>query len=372
MQYNKQAENTHVRKLSPMTPLSQSFEAYGIQDLQELLSSLKQPKFRTKQILEWVYKRGANSYEEMSNIPASLRKELTECAPLYIPEIKTKEISIDGTRKYLLCLADGNLIETVGIPSGTGENESKDHNKRLTVCFSTQVGCAMQCAFCATGQQGFTRNLLPGEIAQQLCIVQKDFGIRVSNAVAMGQGEPFLNFDNLVKALELINSDEGLGLGARHITVSTCGITKGIKDFGHIPEQYTLALSLHSAIQSTRDRIMPGCKNISLAKIRDALEDYYSHSHRRISIEYLLIKGVNDSNKDIRALEDFCRGLHVHINLIMLNNVPDSPFKPVSEKTAANISHQLKQFGIETTLRNSRGSDINGACGQLKSAVTHI
>lgn len=354
-----------------MDSISNGLEAYGIHDIEEMLKNMHQPRFRAKQIIEWAYKHGMTSYEQMTNIPASLRAELSKTVPFNVPKIVKKQVSVDGTRKYLIQLNDGCLIETVGIPSYATKHDAEEENERLTVCFSTQVGCAMKCAFCATGQQGLTRNLLPGEMVQQLLIVQKDFGVRVSNAVAMGQGEPFENFDNVAKALEIINSKIGMELGARRITVSTCGIPQGIVRFGKIPEQYTLALSLHAAKQDVRDRIMPGCKNIPINRIRKSLEEYYDEAHRRISIEYLLMKGINDSREDIKALEDFCSGLHVHINLIMLNKVPNSPFVPVSKEKARVIEQELKQFGIETTIRNSRGSDIDGACGQLKSSVIH-
>lgn len=345
----------------------QNFESCGIQDIEQIVADIHQPKFRAKQLLSWVYAKNARSYDEMSNIPRSLREQLTQELPLHTPTIVSKQVSTDGTRKYVLQLADKNLVETVGIPDYSQSSNHTHSHERLTVCFSTQVGCPMKCAFCATGQQGFTRNLYPGEIVQQILVVQRDFGIRVSNAVGMGQGEPFLNFKNLTKALQIIHAHDLLNLGARHITISTCGIPQAIRKFGEIPEQYTLALSLHSAIQEKRNKIMPGCTHYSLEDIRQALISYYSKAGRRISIEYLLIKGINNSDIDIENLEHFCHGLHVHINIIMLNNIPGSPFHPVSRNDALHFAEKIKSYGIETTIRHSRGSDIDGACGQLLS-----
>lgn len=342
-------------------------ERLGLREIEGFLGEMNLPRFRAKQVIQWVYQKQACSYDEMTNLPAKMRAELTEKLPLNIPQIADKRVSKDGSRKYVLTLADGCQVETVGIPSNdSGRN---GESRRLTVCFSTQVGCPMQCAFCATGHEGLTRSLLPGEMVQQILTVQRDFGARVSNVVAMGQGEPFLNYDNFIKALAIINSKEGLGIGARHITVSTCGILDGIDRFGHEEEQHTLAVSLHAARQEVRDTIMPRCKNMPLSRLKSALKEYYDNSKRRISFEYLMIAGVNDSNEDLIALIRYCKGLHVHVNLIPLNDIDDSPWKPSSKETVQHWIDSLNRSGIETTLRNSRGSDIDGACGQLKNKL---
>ena len=332
---------------------------YSLAQLSELVKEYGQPAFRAGQIAQWLYQAGVSSFDEMTNLPKMLRESLAAEHPLYTPSIIDKQISQDGTRKYLLSLHDGCLVETVGIPS---------RDERLTVCFSTQVGCAMGCIFCATGQEGFTRNLSVGEIIDQVLIVQNDFSERVTNLVGMGQGEPFLNYDNVVSALAIINSKKGLGIGARKITLSTCGIIKGIERFSQVKEQYTLAISLHAARQSVRDLIMPHASSNPLSQLKKALFDYINKTNRRITLEYTLISGINDSEKDLTALLSFTDGLLCHINLIKLNSVPDSPFQPSSMNTMEHWKAAAEQQGIETTIRISKGSDILGACGQLKNA----
>ncbi len=350
-----------------MLGMSTAFETYGIGEIRSLIGELSQPAFRAKQVIGWVYNKGVTSFDDMSNVPRVLREALAEHAPLHIPEIVDKQVSVDGARKYVLSLADGARVETVGIPSR--DTASDGAPRRLTVCFSTQVGCPMACSFCATGKEGFTRNLLPGEMVQQVLTVQRDFGARVSNVVAMGQGEPFLNYDNVVKALRIMNSDLALGIGARHVTVSTCGIIKGIDAFAHEPEQFTLALSLHSAIQATRDRIMPKCVGTSLADLKQALDSYYRVSTRRPSIEYLMMRDINDGEHDLKALLDFCDGLFVHVNLLPMNEIEGSPFHPSRPAVVDHWIRTLNRNGIEANVRDSRGSDIDGACGQLKNRI---
>ena len=340
-------------------------EALDFEGIHDRIRTLGYPSFRSKQLIQWVYQKQVESYYQMTNLPAKMREELARVLPLDIPQVSDRQVSKDGSRKYVLTLADGCQVETVGIPSH--DSGADGESRRLTVCFSTQVGCPMQCAFCATGHEGLTRNLLPGEMLQQILTVQRDFNARVSNVVAMGQGEPFLNYDNFIKALKMINAKEGLGIGARHITVSSCGILDGIRRFGLEEEQYTLAISLHSARQDIRDAIMPRCKNMPLTLLKDTLREYYRNAKRRVSFEYLMIDGVNDADEDLIALIRFCKGLHVHINLIPLNDIDDSPWKPSASRTLAHWIDSLNAAGIETTLRNSRGSDIAGACGQLKN-----
>lgn len=346
-------------------PTPFGIEELDFEGIRNLISSLGYPKFRGKQLIQWVYQKQVTSFDQMTNLPAKMRDDLKSRLPLNIPEIADRQISKDGSRKYVLTLADGCQVETVGIPSC--DSGANGESRRLTVCFSTQVGCPMQCAFCATGHEGLTRNLLPGEMVQQILTVQRDFNARVSNVVAMGQGEPFLNYDNFIKALEMINSKDGLGIGARHITVSTCGTLEGINRFGLEGEQYTLAVSLHAARQDVRDAIMPRCKNMPLPQLKETLRGYYANAKRRVSFEYLMIDGVNDTDEDLIALIRYCKGLHVHINLIPLNDIDDSPWKPSGKATVAHWIESLEKSGIGTTIRNSRGSDIAGACGQLKN-----
>lgn len=327
---------------------------------------LGQPKFRAKQLVQWLYRRGVASYDEMGNLPAAMCDALCQQAPLTVPKVVDRQVSADGTRKFLLELADGCQVETVGIPSR--DAGSKGSPRRLTVCFSTQVGCPMRCSFCATGREGFTRNLLPGEMVWQVITCQNDFGMRVSNVVAMGQGEPFLNYDNVLAALRFMNSPDALEIGARHISLSTCGIVKGIQRFGGEPEQFTLAISLHSAIQETRDSLMPGCTGTPLPQLKDALREYQRGSGRRITFEYLMIDGTTDTEASLDALVDYCHGLQAHVNLLKINHIDGSPFEPTPKKRLVRFQQSLEKAGIETTIRDSRGSDIDGACGQLKNS----
>ncbi len=344
--------------------LADGIDTYSIEGLEAQLAELGQPRFRANQLFEWLYGHGATSYDNMTNLPASLRQELAKRAPLRVPRVADKRVSADGTRKYILQLADGSLVETVGIPSAP--NKETGH-ERLTVCVSSQVGCAMGCTFCATGQEGFTRNLTPGEIVWQLLCVAKDFEKRESNVVVMGQGEPFLNYDNTLAALRIINHAKGPNVGARHITVSTCGILDGIRRFGSEPEQFTLAISLHAAQQDVRDKLMPQVASITLDELKAALLDYQRAAGRRISFEYLMIDGVNSGDEDLAALIDYCAQLSVHINLLPMNTVPGSTYNPCSEAYMQQWAERLGRAGIEASVRTSRGSDIYGACGQLKN-----
>ncbi len=223
------------------------------------MSELGEPRYRTQQLVSWLYGRGVGSFSDMSDLPARTREALAERFSLSTATVERTQVSkLDGTRKYLVRLADGVTVETVGLPAGD----------RLTVCFSTQAGCAMGCAFCATGQGGLERSLSPGEMVDQVRLVAEDFGMRVSNAVAMGQGEPFANYEATLGALRFMNAPKGLGIGARHLTVSTCGVIPGIRRFATEPEQFTLAVSLHSAVQATRDRLMPGTRRWPLKDLR--------------------------------------------------------------------------------------------------------
>ena len=319
-------------------------------------------RFRVQQVEQWLWGKGCTSFEEMTNLSKQLRSNLASAYSIDTAHMVNKQVSADGTRKYLFSFSDNTCVESVGIPSENGA--------RLTVCFSTQAGCAMGCTFCATGRSGLSRNLSIGEMFDQIQLVGKDFGMRVSNVVAMGQGEPFLNFDAVLSVLKIINDSKvGLGIGARHITVSTCGILEGIKRFEEVPEQFTLAISLHSAVQKTRDELMPGVRHMPLDALRAALKDYGEHTGRRPTLEYAPIEGINDDEDHVEALISFCRGMLSHVNLIPLNPIDTSAqtegmMEPSSRIRA--IEHELNAAGIETSIRASRGGDIDGACGQLR------
>lgn len=334
-------------------------KSFDITGIERLMKDLHQPAFRARQLVQWIYGKGARSYDEMTNLPASLRTQLDEEFPLYSPNILTRQVSTDGSRKYLLELGDKTTVETVGIPS----------NKRLTVCVSTQAGCGMACAFCATGRHGLVRSLAPGEICDQVRAVADDFGERPSNVVTMGQGEPFANYDNTLSALRLLNSPDGFDIGARHLTVSTCGILPMIRRFSSEPEQFTLAISLHSAVQKTRNRLMPGVRAYDLERLRSSVIAYGEKTRRRPSFEYVLIAGENDTDEELDALLEFCSNMLCHVNLIPLNAVSGTGLKAGTSERAEEFARTLGRAGIEVSIRNSRGADISGACGQLQQEI---
>ena len=334
----------------------QPIKSLTISELEDIMRNAGLSAFRAQQILTWVYEKEAQSYEEMSNIPKVIREQFDLSFPLYVPKMMEKLVSVDGSRKYLIEFHDGVYVETVGLPSADG---------RLTVCCSSQAGCAMGCSFCATGKNGLLRNLQPGEIVDQINVVQNDFGERVTNVVVMGQGEPFANYDAVIGALKIMNHPKLLNIGARHITVSTCGIISGIERFMQEEEQFTLAVSLHSARQDVRDEIMPAMKEQRLGTLRQALDRYANATGRRFSFEYALMSGVNDGEEDLKALITYCRRLLCHVNLIPLNEIEESSIKPVSRQHMEEWREALENAGIPASVRRSRGSDIAGACGQL-------
>jgi 23S rRNA (adenine2503-C2)-methyltransferase len=324
--------------------------------LERWLDEHGEPPFRTGQLVRWLYQRGVSSYDDMTDLPAGLRETLAGRLPLTRPVLEAREVSkLDGTRRYLWRLADGTTVESVGLPSAD----------RLTVCFSTQAGCSMGCSFCATGEGGLVRDLGPGEMAEQVRLVGQDFGLRVTNAVAMGQGEPFANYDATLGGLRLMNDPDGLGIGARHLTLSTCGLIAGIERFALEPEQFTLAVSLHSAIQATRDALMPALHSQTLPRLRAALERYSATTGRRPSLEYALVDGLNDSGEELHALIGFCTGLLCHVNLIPVNPVGSPGHSRPSGERMRVFLDGLTGAGIQATIRAERGTDIEAACGQL-------
>lgn len=335
----------------------------NIKELTEFLNKQKIPQYRLHQILEWLYIHEVDSFEQMTNIPKSLIESLTRSFVNTKPECIYSIIAHDLTKKYIFKVENNNdssscsYLEAVAIPSNT------KNSKRLTVCISSQVGCAMRCNFCATGKQGFTRNLYVGEIVDQILYIQNDLNHKVSNVVFMGQGEPLLNFINLKDSLYIINNY--LNIGARKITISTCGIIPGILKFSEIKEQYGLALSLHSAIQEKRDALMPGVKNYTLERLREAISLYITKTNRRPTFEYLMLKSINDTQEDLNALIKYCKGLNCHVNLIKYNNVTENTYSSSPSSRINKWIINLNSHGIQATLRDSRGSDIDAACGQL-------
>ena len=338
------------------TDRARDIRLLDLEELQNLVKELGQPAFRAKQLNEWIHEKSACSFDEMTNLPVAMREKLSERFSFNVPVELVKQVSKDGSRKYLLQFADGVSVETVGMPN----------RNKLAVCISSQAGCAMGCAFCATGLAGLSRSLTAQEMVDQVLHVSRDFGERVTSVVFMGQGEPFANFDATIDALRALNDPDGLAIGARHLTVSTCGVIPGIRRFAELPEQFTLAISLHSAVQGTRNQLMPGVKKYTLPRLHEAIQLYVEKTGRRPTYEFAMIDGINDTNPEMQALIDFCAGTLCHVNLIQLNNIPDSPFRPSPIEKVETLQRRLTMHGVETTIRNSRGSDIDAACGQLK------
>ncbi|AEB07890.1 23S rRNA m(2)A-2503 methyltransferase [Coriobacterium glomerans PW2] len=325
-------------------------------DIRSAVAQLDQPMFRATQVLEWLHKKNASSFDEMTNLPKSFRTQLAERFSFAVPRQIAQQISRDRTRKYLLEFSDGVSVEAVGIP-GRG---------KLTACISTQAGCGMRCAFCATGLAGLARSCTAREMVDQVLHIARDFNERVTSVVFMGQGEPFANFDETVRALRTLNDPRGLKIGARHLTVSTCGIIPGIRAFAKLPEQFTLAISLHSASQQTRNQLMPGVKKYTLPRLYEALQEYVEATGRRPTYEIAMIEGINDTNPEMRAICDFCEGTLCHVNLIQLSDFPDSELHPSPLFKLEELQKRLTARGVQTTIRCSRGADIDAACGQLK------
>lgn len=351
--------------------MTDSIKDLEVAQLEQIVTDLGQPKYRAAQVYEWLHTHNATSYDEMTNIPKVLRQQLGELYPMTAPEVKESLRAADGSVKYLIAFPDGVVTETVAIVDGDlgdDDEEARANDARITVCTSSQAGCAMECAFCATGKQGHIRNLDADEIVAQVAMVGKDLDQRVSNVVLMGQGEPFLNYDNVMTAVKRINQDKGLGIGARHITISTSGIVEGIYDFAEEPEQFRLAVSLHSADQATRNELMPRLSGQPLHSLKKALKYYCDVKGRRITLEYMLLKDVNDSDEQLEKLIEFCKDLNVHVNILEYNPVKGAPFQPSSKQRVQEWIDALQKKGVTASLRHSKGQDVAGACGQLASS----
>ncbi len=331
-------------------------------ELKKLAKDFGQPEFRGKQIYEWIY-RGAESFEDMSNLPKSLRERLAQEAVINSVKICEKYVSdIDETRKYLLQLNDGNYIESVLMKYEYG----------YTICVSSQVGCKMGCKFCASTLNGWVRNLTAGEILGQVMCVQKDLGQRISNIVMMGIGEPLDNFDNVLKFIELANAPGGLNIGQRHISISTCGLVEKIRELAERKMQITLLISLHAPDDERRSQIMPINNKYSICELMDACDFYIEHTGRRISFEYTLISGVNDNLTEADKLAALVKGKLCHVNLIPVNKVKETGFDKSSRQRVDEFRTRLEKRGISATVRREMGSDINAACGQLRNQKTNI
>ena len=325
-------------------------------ELAALLKELGQPGFRAKQVSSWLHK-GVRSYDEMTNLPQSLRQQLAQSHPICPPEVVRKQESArDGTIKYLWKLSDGNCVETVLMRYHYGN----------TVCISTEVGCRMGCAFCASTLGGLVRRLEPFEMLDQVLFTQIDSGLPVSRIVLMGIGEPLDNFDNVLRFLELVNSEAGMNISMRHISLSTCGLVPKIDELAEKKLQISLAISLHGPNDEIRDKIMPVNKAYPIEVLLAACRRYFDATSRRIHFEYAMIDGVNDREQDARELLRRLKGLPAHFNLIPLNHVEESPLKPSSKKAVARFQQILEEGGITATVRRTLGGDIDASCGQLR------
>ncbi|MBO5130749.1 MAG: 23S rRNA (adenine(2503)-C(2))-methyltransferase RlmN [Romboutsia sp.] len=326
------------------------------EELKEYIKSIGEKAFRATQIYGWIYK-GAKSFSDMKNIPKSLQEKLEEIAFIGNLNINLKLVSkLDGTRKYLFELNDGNIIESVMM----------EYEHGVTVCISNQVGCRMGCRFCASTIDGLVRNLEPWEILDQIIKIQEDIGKRVSNLVLMGSGEPLDNFDNTKQFLKLVNDKNGLNIGYRHITLSTCGVVPKMYELADLEIPINLALSLHSPYDESRKEIMPIANAYSIKEVIDACKYYIKKTNRRVTFEYSLIKGVNDSQEDAKKLASLLKGMLCHVNLIPINKVDERDYEKPDKTYIYKFRDNLQKENIPATIRREMGADINGACGQLR------
>lgn len=328
-------------------------------ELIEYIESLGEKKFRANQLYQWMHEKLVTDFDECLNLPVKLRDNLKENAYLMALEpIRVQTSQIDGTQKYLFKLYDGNLIESVLMKYHHGNS----------VCISSQVGCKMGCRFCASTLDGCVRNLSPSEMLDQVYRIQSISGERVSNIVIMGSGEPMDNYDNVVKFLELINSEKGLNISLRNLTVSTCGLVPKIRELADLELQITLAISLHAPNDELRKTMMPIANKYSIKEIMDACRYYLDKTGRRISFEYSLVKGVNDTRECASQLIELVSGLNCHINLIPVNPIKERDYEQSNKDAIMAFKNKLEKCGINVTIRREMGRDIDGACGQLRKS----
>ena len=333
-------------------------------ELEQALADLGQPAYRAKQVLGWLYQKRARSFEAMTDLPAALRAQLAEAFAFDELELIRKTGSNDTTQKFLFRLADANLIESVLIPASPALYG--DDSDRRTLCVSTQVGCAYGCKFCASGLDGWTRNLHAGEIVEQLLKAEALAGERVTNIVFMGMGEPLANYEALMRAIAIINAPWGIHLGARHITVSTSGLAPRIRDLADQPLQIRLAISLHGATDAVREQIMPVNKKYPLALLLDACAYYTRRKKQYLTFEYILIDGINDTPEQARALATHAQALRAKVNLIPYNTVEGLPWRRTERSRQSEFLAILRNRDIAATIRTEKGHDIDAACGQLR------
>ncbi len=337
--------------------MKKDIRAYTYEQLQEEMEAAGEKKFRAKQIYEWLHVKLADHFEEMTNLSKGLREKLEENYEILPAEMLERQISqIDGTNKFLFCLHDGNVVESVLMRYKHGNS----------VCISSQVGCRMGCRFCASTIGGLERNLSPSEMLGQIYQIQKLTGERVSNVVVMGTGEPMDNYDNFLRFIRLLTDEHGLNISQRNVTVSTCGIVPMILELAKEHLQITLALSLHGSTQEKRRELMPVANKYELADVLAACDEYFRETGRRVTFEYSLVHGVNDTPEDAEELTRLLKPRNCHLNLIPVNPIKERDFQQPSRKNALNFKNKLEKSGINVTIRREMGSDIDGACGQLR------
>ena len=333
-----------------------------LEQLKEELKAMGQKPFRAKQIYEWIYVKNVYDFHQMTNLSKELQETLSNHFSDALLTIKEKQVARDGTTKYLLELEDGGLIETVLMIQTYGRS----------LCVTSQLGCNMGCSFCASGLLKKQRNLTSGEIVKQVLTVMNDLKERVTHVVVMGTGEPFDNYDNLCNMIKIINDPKGLAIGARHITVSTCGIVPKIKEFADFPYQVNLAISLHAPNDKLRKEIMPIAKAYSLSELMDALNYYIKKTNRRVTFEYILLKDVNDSEENAKELVNLIKGMNAYVNLIPYNATEHLQFSRSNTLNIAKFYDILKKNNICVTIRREFGSKISAACGQLRSKKEEV
>lgn len=329
---------------------------YNLDDLKQEFIDMGEKPFRAEQVFKWIFENNVDSFDEMTNISLDLREKLKQNYTLCLYKILNKQEAKDGTKKYLFDVLDGNAIETVLM----------QYNHGYTICVSSQIGCKMGCKFCASTGAQFARNLSAGEIVEQLLAVQRDTGIKISNVVFMGIGEPLDNYDNVVKAIRIINNQKGINIGARHISVSTSGLVPKIYDLAKENIQCTLSISLHATTDEQRSAMMPVNNRYNIKELIQACRDYIDTTKRRISFEYALAKDNNDNIEDAKRLVKLLRGMICHVNLIPINKIENGTFVKSSNDNIIKFRDYLNDHGIVATIRRELGSDIDAACGQLR------
>ena len=331
--------------------------SYSFEELQEEMLAIGEKGFRSRQIYSWIHEKLVDDFEEMTNLPKALRQKLEAAYEIRRVEMEKRQISkIDGTNKFLFCLKDGNMVESVLMKYKHGNS----------VCISSQVGCRMGCRFCASTLDGLERNLTPSEMLRQVYQIQKITGERVSNIVIMGTGEPLDNYDNFLKFIHMVSDEHGLNISQRNITASTCGIVPNIRRLAEEKLQITLALSLHGSNQEKRRSLMPVANKYELHEVLEACDYYFEKTGRRITFEYSLVHGVNDTPEDAKELMGILKDRNCHLNLIPVNPIKERNYEKSDKKSAENFKNKLEKNGINVTIRREMGSDIDGACGQLR------